>query len=709
MAYGVKYRLIFSDVLGNGKKVEISQDGYTGEVLPMIGTGNPVHIEWDADDNFYEPIIGSVCKINLLVTDDVSYEDFYKGDEREYRVKVFYDRGTTDSFQDRVEAITTNAGRIESPDCVSDVLTQNNTISTDFTKRVLNDGGTIDNETCIGKSITDSKTYDWQVYWDGFLYADGFKEVLSTTPYEINLEALDGLGLLEIEDSFVSIFPEPTVNDLFGEWFHVATILQNLNENILTNTERYLYWAGDIQRSGSESYDYMGVRPWHAECNIDSNRDFKSAKEVLEFILKQSNSRIFHAFGDWYVVPNSRYLDDVFKNQYHDRSVMQNALKNGQNEMIDFQVFSVGNTREFAGNSNKNVTKRIKQDLIPIDNDLVVEYLPPYGKVVIETDGQDFANFKNRVNVNRGFTYGSTEYRLFYGSVSSANSYAASNTQSYKLTNFTTTPNSYTNALWSEDDFIFRRKGSEENMQYEFQYLVENTNVNINTTLFYDIRVDMYFGSTETSRNYNAETNEWQSALVYNEIELTEADDYNTWVKISGTLPKLILSYVRSYALQLRVYFPLLENGTSGYQALYIDNVIFKDESTEYPDDLILNATTATNSGVFKTETLPNEQFVNFSLGNQQTDLDRTNKAQDIINDYRKFVPRYEGSVRESKKKPSTPYNKVFVDFGDEFREEQSSMIDGMKYSVKNSRIELIAHTSNNDPDVSVTFTEKNK
>ncbi len=52
MAYGIKYRLEFSDVLGNGKKVEILQDGYTGNVLPMIGTGNPVEITWEEDDDF---------------------------------------------------------------------------------------------------------------------------------------------------------------------------------------------------------------------------------------------------------------------------------------------------------------------------------------------------------------------------------------------------------------------------------------------------------------------------------------------------------------------------------------------------------------------------------------------------------------------------------------------------------------------------------
>ena len=33
MAYGVKYRLEFSDVLERGKKVEILKKDYTGEVL----------------------------------------------------------------------------------------------------------------------------------------------------------------------------------------------------------------------------------------------------------------------------------------------------------------------------------------------------------------------------------------------------------------------------------------------------------------------------------------------------------------------------------------------------------------------------------------------------------------------------------------------------------------------------------------------------
>ena len=46
MAYGVKYRLEFSDVLGYGKKIEILKKDYTGDILPMIGGANPVSISW---------------------------------------------------------------------------------------------------------------------------------------------------------------------------------------------------------------------------------------------------------------------------------------------------------------------------------------------------------------------------------------------------------------------------------------------------------------------------------------------------------------------------------------------------------------------------------------------------------------------------------------------------------------------------------------
>ena len=71
------------------KKLKLKKTGI-GTVLPLIGTAEPVVIKWDGDDDFYSPIIGSTCTLNLFVTDDVQYDNFYAFDEEEFKVKIFY-------------------------------------------------------------------------------------------------------------------------------------------------------------------------------------------------------------------------------------------------------------------------------------------------------------------------------------------------------------------------------------------------------------------------------------------------------------------------------------------------------------------------------------------------------------------------------------------------------------------------------------------
>ena len=138
MAYGVKYRLEFSDVLGNGKKVEIFKKNYTGDVLPMIGSNNPVEIQWQSPENFYKPIIGSKCTLSLLVTDSVTYDDFYKFDEREYKVVVSYAKSQGEIYADRVEA---DGGTIETFECIDNLINSFESISEYYQNRVEADGG----------------------------------------------------------------------------------------------------------------------------------------------------------------------------------------------------------------------------------------------------------------------------------------------------------------------------------------------------------------------------------------------------------------------------------------------------------------------------------------------------------------------------------------------------------------------------------------
>lgn len=145
MAYGVKYRLEFADIKGNKRKVEIFKNGYSGAVLPMVGTGEPVEIEWKAEEDLYEPLIGSLCTLNLMVTDDVTYDDFYLYDEREYKVVIYWE----------------------------------------------------------------SSAGTWSTYWAGWVVNDLYSQALVSTPYALSITATDNLGQLDAFDTWMPAIGDP--------------------------------------------------------------------------------------------------------------------------------------------------------------------------------------------------------------------------------------------------------------------------------------------------------------------------------------------------------------------------------------------------------------------------------------------------------------------------------------------------------------------
>ena len=714
MAYGVKYRLEFSDVLGNGKKVEILQDGYTGDVLPMIGTGNPVKITWDEDDDFYEPIIGSSCTLNLMVTDDVQYDNFWEADEFEYKVIIYYAEKKVDEFVNRVEQFATSGnGRIEVPECIESNFSQEITISTEFRQRVQEDGGIVDKLSCIGEVITDSVLKNYEVFWQGFLYVDGFQESFGSKPFPLTLKALDGLGTLNAYDPPIIGTNAPQASGVYiyipftrGEYDHTMQILNNLN------LEMDLYWQGEDQWNTSTN---LPKRYWVDGVNLDEDYNIYNSKEILNKILRQSNSRIFQAFGRWYVVKNSTYLDSVFKDQYYDRSVFQTALSNGQNEIIDFQVFrwesyTSGITYDatvYKGKSDHNVTRQIKSDLQPLNNDMVAEYLPPLKKVMINTDLETLNKYKRIHFLSPSFEWGNTDYSIPYGSVDTHDVISNGN-KSYKLTNYVTSTGTKTKAIDLGGNTSYGLLYTVRNgpIKAGFKYYFESTNTSPNYKLYYVFKLwgtPSAGGGTYTATYWdNEDQTALNSSIVYNEIEINDAQYLNSWQEFELNIPDDISILKQNGKLELEIYFPYISSST-GYSAMYIDNVIIYQDRG-FQKGILLDADLGKNSGVYDYELLPNESW-RFYVGGELGDLQ--NNAQEILNDYRSFVPRYEGTFYNNNSKPITPLAKPYINFGDEFKGKQAEMIDGMTYNVKANEYSLIMHTSNNDPDESVTFINK--
>ena len=261
--YGVKFELFFQDVEERRFKVEILKKDYSGSVSALVGTDNPVEIIRTGNDDIYSPIIGSRCVLNLFDTNDTNYDEFYKADEREYKIKVL--------------RYATSGNFWESEDADWDVI--------NVTWDEISGGANF-----------------YQPIWEGFMVIDRFKEQMVSKPYPITLEAVDGLGTLNGFDAPFDTSDNSTTSDLF---YYLKEIL------ILTGHEHRINISNDTRKTDGAANDTI----FH-DIVVDKyalftkNLTFRTAKDVLEQILKITNSRIYHSLGDWYIVNNSSLIDN---------------------------------------------------------------------------------------------------------------------------------------------------------------------------------------------------------------------------------------------------------------------------------------------------------------------------------------------------------------------------------------------------------------
>ena len=410
MAYGVKYRLIFSDVLGNGKKVEILKKDYTGDVLPMIAGANPVQISWQSSDDFYKPIIGSKCTLSLLVTDSVSYDDFYKFDEREFKVVVSYAKSQGEIYLDRVEA---DGGTCESFECVDNVLNNFETISTYYQNRVIEDGGEVESLSCVADAITDDNFYRWGAYWSGFLVVDRYKEKMTTPPFGITINAFDGLGTLNNFDA-----PICYNNNNAPGFKSNLTRIQDILENLDLDLDIYI--ASDIKGVfiGTENNFESSSSFAFGYSELKGDFGLYNAKEMLEKILIDFNCRIFQSYNRWYIIEATNIFDYYVKDEIYNevqstgvvptgiRDRITSKLNATKKEFIDFRTYDKDATS--LGTKRLPVLYDNNNELKATNNDLAREYLQPVSEVV------NVGVYTKRKSsfYNSGFEYGSYNFNI---------------------------------------------------------------------------------------------------------------------------------------------------------------------------------------------------------------------------------------------------------------------------------------------------------
>lgn len=588
MAYNVKYRLEFSDVKGNLRKVEILRDNYIGSVLPMIGTGIPVEIDYKANDDEYNHIVGSTCTLNLMVTDTVTYDAFHTFDERTFKIRVSYHNGSS-----------------------------------------------------------------YSTYWEGFLVADGYKEAITTTPYQIALKATDGLGSLDAFDAPTSNASNTSNTDT--AYHYISNILAQTDLGFSVTIRH------DIHKSGSAVNTIFNDIVLNEFGLMTKKLTYRNSKQVLEAILKVTNSKVFQSNGQWWVVSNTNY----------------------------------GGSGDLS----------IPSDLIPLNKDLMVEYLRPIKKAIYKVELDD----KKIINSNPHFLYGTHEWSVQspssgkYNAIVSDSSYTvkAASAGKYLHTNDIDSTGADVQCIAIPKDYNSIQQN--KHMEVGFSYYIQNDGSE--ETYRFGVKVIADIDGSLPYEYYNFTTDEWEntSSPTDDHIKFVSTSTVNSW----GTTKFDVKPYTNDTTTNNPDMIVILNKiqqgsgtGVGNYVKHYIDNFYLAEKlNIEGDYELEKRSTNDNITGVYESEKnllsnkLSGTGFMGGFSGVYERSGDTSTFALEellmleVVNDYRAFKKRYEGTLYKNTAS-STPLfytNRIIVSFDD----TDGCVIDSMRYDVKGNRYNI--------------------
>src|SRR5690554_993540 len=90
MAYGVKYRLEFTDQLKRSKRVDILEQGYSGGIEIVKGSEDPLKIGLqNSSYEKYETILPTYIELTILAQTKFQFEEMAAGSDKQYKIEVY--------------------------------------------------------------------------------------------------------------------------------------------------------------------------------------------------------------------------------------------------------------------------------------------------------------------------------------------------------------------------------------------------------------------------------------------------------------------------------------------------------------------------------------------------------------------------------------------------------------------------------------------
>ena len=325
MAYGLRFQDDFFDVDEHKWRLKIYKKDYTEstEVNTLVLGPDPVKITWEQKDgDFFSPIIGSSCKIQMYVTED-SGGTFWQNENTNWESADF---SWEESSFDFVQPINDREYKIE---------------------------------LCYASSH-DGSDYVYTSYWTGFIIQDQYSLPLKPFPYLIEFFASDLIGTID-GYSYSGTTERPSCIEVIKE------CLKNINEqNASGDTNAGLQFNYQTlcrirpNTSTTDGDPFLQSFIRSKEAMNDENDIPINCKTILESTLQMFNCRIFQRNSKWVIISNDAMALDEF---------------NGTGKVfIDYNYDDVSSSTGITSISTptKNINSTEANDTIqPLGNDLV--------------------------------------------------------------------------------------------------------------------------------------------------------------------------------------------------------------------------------------------------------------------------------------------------------------------------------------------------
>ena len=760
MSYGLRFQDDFFDVDEHKWKLRIYKKDYVGSVEENTLTlsGNPVQITYEqSGDDYYSPIIGSNCKIQMYVTADsggsfwqdtddnwesadfrweeTNFDFVQPIDDREYKIQILYSHsgGTSTS--------TTSNKLVDSSASFTDDVKIGDSVYN------LTDGGfttvsAIDSGTTLSLAddiFTSGENYlIYSNYWIGFIIQDQYTLPMKAFPFMLDFYASDLLGTID-GYNYGGTTERPSALEVIRE------CLKNINEqnnsgdtnaSLQLNYQTLCRIKPNTSVSNGDPFLQTFIRSVSAM--NDENDIAVDCKTILESILKMFNCRIFQRENKWIIISNDAMglaeysgTDKVFHNyNYNDISAstgtssITNLLKNVNSTMVEDTIQPMGDDllkilKRPCISTRTNV--RIKDMLFNElsngtyeQNSAPTVDTPSWGRTI------DFWQTSN------GFATSNTEYavdsdakdtsvwpNVQYG-IQPASGLFSAITIGNESSAFTTS------VLKNTSGSI----GSVNKLKFKFSHYAKDPEKNPSTDLSYTIRYRLKVG-----------THYWS---VSNQEWTTDINNSNN--SISGTQPRIWLENIVETAEipqagQLDIEFFRSQESTfnnANFQ-MYFDNVIVipsESEETFSTKTQITKSPFNDNSGVLKkTEVrfgqigdltfantlvnnngslISNFQYFDNTIISEEMDLEvmmNTLRLNDLANSNDRFEGTFrkvnEVSIQSSgntinRCRPIDMLTKPKMNFTSVSGLDNELAIDRMVFNVSKNRYQLITHTPGN-------------